>query len=197
MALHAGELHCGSASEKFAEPLMKPSQMPGSFRVKSLLGGKSGGTSFLAEDGTARRPRWVLRWLPWRGSGSLREQLRKDIGDLASLSHPALALPVAFGIEAETKRAYLLRPYIEGSDILMALQGKAPADLIPWMGAATEALSILHRAGVSHGNLKTSNVLVPKGALFARTLRGPRVVLCDPACWPAESSPGVISSDLA
>ncbi|MBI4605504.1 MAG: AAA family ATPase, partial [Planctomycetes bacterium] len=160
-----------------------PKPEPG-IRILGLLGRRPGGASFLAaEGGRGRRPRWVLRWLPRSVAGPA---LRADLADLASLSHAALALPVAFRTDPETRRAYLVRPYVDGCGIGTALEGKAPRDLVPWLCAAAEALAILHRAGLAHGSVKPSNLLVPRAALFARAPRGPRVVLCDPSVGPLE-----------
>src|SRR5262249_27489816 len=122
--------------------------------------------------------------------------LREDMGRLATLSHPALATPVSFGIDPETRRGYLLRPYVEGSEILAALRGKAPAEIQPWLLAAASALGVLHRFGILHRNLKPQNFIIPKAALFLRQPRGPGTVLCDAAWWPEREAQATIASDL-
>jgi two-component system NtrC family response regulator len=137
-----------------------------------------------------------LRWLGSASSGSLKGLLRADITSLASLGHPALALPAAFGTDLETGRGYLLRPYIEGSDIVIALQGKTPKEALPWLLQSAEALAILHRLGLLHRNLKASNFIVPRAAIFGRRYQGPRVVLSDPAWWPENDPPSTVPSEL-
>src|SRR5262245_12768263 len=146
--------------------------------------------SFLAsESRRVKRPRWVLKWLPAENMASLREKLRADLTDLLSLTHPALAFPTSFGADGETGRAYLLRPYIEGSEILFATRDKSPAEILPWLLSAAEALGILHRFGFLHRNLKASDLIVPRRALAARSTRRPHVVLCDPAWWAEGKHP--------
>jgi DNA-binding NtrC family response regulator/Tfp pilus assembly protein PilF len=160
----------------------------GRFQVRSTLA--AGSRNYLVtEIGRRGRPAWVLRPLPVPGGSPLREVLRADILDLASLSHPALAMPVSFGRDHPTGLAFVLRRYLEGSEICSATQGLAPRELFPWLIGATEALELLHRHGSLHRNLKPSNFIVPRPALHARSDRGPRVILCDPAWWAEEAKP--------
>src|SRR5262249_37734384 len=145
----------------FSRGPVKPRPLlPRGFRLKSPLGRGPDESSFLAQVGRARRPRWVFRWIGKSATGSLRGVLRDGIGRIATLSHPALATPVSFGIDPETRRGYLLRPYVEGSEILAALQGKAPLEIQPWLAAAASALEILHRFGILHRNLKPQNFII-------------------------------------
>ncbi len=122
----------------------------------------------------------VLKPLPFQGPGPLRNALRPDILDLASLIHETFAPPTSFGTDQEDGRPFLLRPFIDGMEILEATPGMPPARLLPWLVGAAEALAILHRFEFIHGNMKPANLLVPRAAL-ARTPRSPRVVLCDPS----------------
>ena len=103
---------------------------------------------------------------------------------MASLKHPSLALPGAFGWKGPSSEAYILRRFVDGAEIVAALRGTAPKHLFPWIAAAAEALGRLHRAGVLHRNLKPSNLIVPEETLLQRRGLSPRVVLCDPAWWP-------------
>ena len=74
----------------------------------------------------ARRERWVLRWLPEDAIGDLPDgtdgTLRSDIGEIAALRHPALALSRAIGRDWATDRAFLLRSHVEGADSVSALR---------------------------------------------------------------------------
>ena len=190
---------------------MKPGEFIAErFRVCAPLeveGRASGG--FVTDRPRGRRPVWVLKWIPG-STAALRDELRRDVLELATLRHESLALPVRFGLDRERARGFLLRPYVEGSDLFRASQGKAPDEMVPWLLSAAEALGVLHRFGLVHGNVKPSNVLVPHRALFARRARMRRVVLCDPDCRrepaieeasvrPPEREPGdvaTVSSDL-
>ncbi|MGH9363490.1 MAG: AAA family ATPase, partial [Thermoanaerobaculia bacterium] len=112
------------------------------------------------------------------------------------MSHPSLVSPITVGRDARTRRFYLVRPYVEGSDLPHALKGRLPMEMLPWLLAAAEALAILHRFRVAHGNVKLSNLFVPGTALTARSLREPKVILCDPAYWPARAGEIPFTSDL-
>jgi DNA-binding NtrC family response regulator len=136
-----------------------------------------------------KRPRWVLKWLPAESIESLQGKLRADLTDLLSLTHAAFAFPASFGNDTETRRAYLLRPHIEGSEILSATRGKSALEILPWLLSAAEALEILHRLGFTHGNVKASNFIVPRRALASRSRRQPQVILCDPAWWAEGKQP--------
>ncbi|MBI4606285.1 MAG: sigma 54-interacting transcriptional regulator [Planctomycetes bacterium] len=157
--------------------------------ITGPLGSSPRGPTCLASPrrGRVRGPRWVLRCLPGSGAGSLRSLLREDILDLACLRHPSLALPASFGVDPGSGQAFVLRQYVEGADILSAAISR-PGDLVPFLTSAAEALAILHRFGIAHGNLKASNLIVPRKALYSRSPEGPRVILCDPAWWPGEAS---------
>jgi len=136
----------------------------------------------------------VLRWLPETGGPALRSRLRLDILDLASLKHSSLALPCSFSRDPGSGRFYFLRAYVEGSDLASAMMGRAPRDVAPFLTSAAEALGILHRFQIPHGNIKASSFIVPRRALFTRSPDGPKTILCDPAWWPDEQAS--FASDL-
>ncbi|MGH9360449.1 MAG: hypothetical protein ACRD2T_00925, partial [Thermoanaerobaculia bacterium] len=145
--------------------------------------GEHGESLLVREAGRARGRRWALRWLSAGSSGDHREQLRADLLDLACCALPAIVLPARFGVEEATGRGFLLRPYVDGAEIHLAARGATPRQVLRLLAASVEALSGLHRAGFYHGNLKPSNLIVPRGALCARRPGVPRVVLCDAAWW--------------
>jgi DNA-binding NtrC family response regulator/tetratricopeptide (TPR) repeat protein len=164
---------------------MKPGQsIPEGYEIEEILSSGRQGRSFLARP---RRPirggRCVLKILEGTRGIPLTECLREDILDLASLGHPSLALPERFG-SSDEEEDYIVRPFVDGADIVSALRGAPPRDLAPWLAAAAEGLGVLHRAGILHRNLKPSNLMVPRASLPRRRASTPRVVLCDPAWWP-------------
>src|SRR5258705_3190944 len=134
---------------------MKPrSPVAGNLELKDALGDPARPSSFLAgEAGRSGRPRWVLKWIGTENGRPLRHSLRKDIADLSSLAHAALALPTSFGMDPATGRMFLLRPYVPGTEVLSAARGRGLKDLLPWLASAAGALGLLHRSGFVHGNL--------------------------------------------
>ena len=163
----------------------------GDLRLDRPLALRPRGASFLASTrGSGRRSRWVFRWI---GGGNERGSalLRPDFCALCSLSHPSLSLPALLGTDPPSGRHYILRPYVAGSEMLLATRGRSIKDLLPWLVAATDALGIIHRFGFLHRNIKAGNILVTRKALLSSPGSETKVILCDPAWWPEESgSPG-------
>ncbi len=152
----------------------------------------------------ARRERWVLRWLPedaiGHGADRTDGTLRGDIGEIAALRHPALALTRSIGRDWANARSFLLRSHVEGADSASALTGKSVPELLPYLTAAAESLALLHRFGLLHLNVKASNFIVPRAALYGRRKSGPRIVLVDEG-WrehdaSANGEPPTFSTDL-
>ena len=167
-------------------------------KVLGLLGSGPRGPSYLASPpGRPGAAVWVLRWVSPGGAGSLRERLRPDILDLASIEHPSLALPIAFGREPGTGRGYLLRPYVEGAQLASTLRGRPAREVILRLLHAAEPLGILHRFGFAHGNVSLANWIVRGPGSRGRASREPGVVLCDAAWWPARDAAGGAPSPAA
>lgn len=174
---------------RLEEPLTPRNSTIGAYRLKGPLEASPHSSSFLAvERGSGRQSRWVLKYLPLTGGTPLAPAFREDFLDLLSMSHSALAFPTALGCDAERDRSYLVRPYVEGWDILSALRGRSARELIPWLLGAAEALSLLHRFGYLHRNVKPTNLLVPRAALRSSHATGPKIQLSDPAWWPEKDS---------
>jgi DNA-binding NtrC family response regulator/tetratricopeptide (TPR) repeat protein len=158
-------------------------------RLQRPLGRGGRNLHFLAREQRAGQRRlWTVRWLPGT-AGSAAAILRADLCEFLSTSHPALALPERIGHNEDGGRFYLLRRYIPGSDLATATRGLSPRELLPWLLAAAEALAVLHRLRLAHGNLKSANLLVPRAALFRRRPQGPKMILADPAWWPPGPAP--------
>ncbi|MGH9362174.1 MAG: hypothetical protein ACRD2T_09670, partial [Thermoanaerobaculia bacterium] len=100
------------------------------------------GTTFLSGGARrSRRPHQALKWLRGETGGSLRERLREDIAELASLRHDCFALPEALGVDPATGGPFLVRPFVDGLEITAALQARAPREILPFLVAAADALS--------------------------------------------------------
>lgn len=153
-------------------------------RIKEHLASHAHNESYLVtERGRGRRSSRVLKLLPGT-AGPLREWLREDMPQLASLSHAALALPTVFGTSGATGRPCLIRDFIDGDDFLAATRRCRGRKIISWWIAAAEALGILHRFGHLHRNLHAANLIAQWRT--PRRQGKPKVVLCDAAWWPEE-----------
>jgi DNA-binding NtrC family response regulator/tetratricopeptide (TPR) repeat protein len=172
-----------------ANPMKRETEGMAGYRIGGVLGSTPRGATHFAAGPTARS-RGIIKLLPGAGHGPIAPLLRPDFADLASLGHPTLALPVAAGRDPRTGRPFILRPYIPGSEIVRAVEGRLPREIAPLLAAAAEALAILHRSGIAHRNVRPSNLIVPGAVLGSPRAKEPRVVLCDPAWWPEGKEPG-------
>ncbi len=105
---------------------------------------------------------------------SLDEQLEREARALAPLRHPSLA--AVHGTGRHAGRAYLVTERLTGITLQHRLDELSRRDLpmplaeaLDLLGAIAEGLSVLHRAGLAHLDLKPANVMIC----------GDRVVLID------------------
>ena len=164
----------------------EPKGILGSFKIKGILSAGPEVSSYLATDPRGSRGnRWVLKSLELDGlERRPRNRLRRDLVELASLSHISLALPSVFAAEAGSGRISWARRFIDGVELPTVIKGCSPAEAVRWMVLTTEALELLHRFGFLHRSLKPTNFFVPRSVLSTREKGEARVVLCDPAWWP-------------
>ncbi len=160
----------------------------GAYRVLAPIGA-SGAAFLVTERGAPRSVRRILKYVA--GASGPRWRLRSRFLDLLSLDHPSFALPTHLGFDG--RRAFLVRRYVDGAEILAAAAGKPSRRIAAWMLEAAEALEGLHAFGSAHGNLKPSNVLVPA----SRRTEAPQVVLTDPSWSAAEEDAGGSSAPAA
>ncbi|MGH7281993.1 MAG: protein kinase domain-containing protein, partial [Polyangiaceae bacterium] len=137
-------------------------------------------------------PRYEAKWLLGRGGGgevwAVRDRVNGKMlafkvlatgageSEVMALVREAMALSgleglgvprvIAFGTMATDgeKRRYLLRELVEGHSLEEVLEDLALGDWIAPLALASEQLTVLHRAGLLHGDVKPANVIVgPKG----------------------------------
>ncbi|HEY8943002.1 MAG TPA: protein kinase, partial [Polyangiaceae bacterium] len=97
-------------------------------------------------------------------------------------AHPGLPLLVTAGtLDAEGRLAGVAHEYVEGvplSETIAEGGGRHLSELLPLLWAILEALSALHRAGVTHGALHAGNVLVS-----GSSPQSPHVTLLDAGAY--------------
>jgi eukaryotic-like serine/threonine-protein kinase len=79
----------------------------------------------------------------------------------AVAGHPSLIIPSAWGREGDD--FYVVRDYIPGIDLESMIQAGGPLEpelAVLYVAQAASAVAAIQSQGVSHGNLKTSNLLV-------------------------------------
>jgi DNA-binding NtrC family response regulator/serine/threonine protein kinase len=139
--------------------------LPARYRVIRLLGEGGQGRVFEVRD--LQRPGEALA-LKWVGAketnGAAIEALRSEFAVLARLRHPAIARVRDFGRLEGGRGFYLSSELVHGqtlSDWFIAHPPEASwRQAIDLLAQALGALHAIHRAGVHHGDLKPSHLLV-------------------------------------
>lgn len=101
------------------------------------------------------------------------ERLWLEAKLLATLSHPGIVAYLAHGLDLDGQ-AFLAMEWLEGEDLAQRLQGPGLclAEAITLVRGVAEALTVVHRQGIVHQDLKPSN-------LFLRVGQPSRPVLMD------------------
>ena len=79
----------------------------------------------------------------------------------AAAGHPSLIMPRAWGRDGEA--FYVVRDYVPGIDLLSMIQAGGPLEpslAVLYVAQAASAVAAIESQGVTHGNLKTSNLLL-------------------------------------
>jgi serine/threonine-protein kinase len=136
-----------------------------SCRVLSVIGRSARGTTFLAEseDGSPF-PRYVALKILDVGADAVpgaAERLRQVQRKAARVTHPAFAPMLEAGVSVEG-RPYLVYEYVRGLPVLLHSEhhGLDRAARLAVVSAVGAAVALIHRAGLAHGALRPSNVLV-------------------------------------
>ena len=96
------------------------------------------------------------------GEGEVMALVREAMA-LSGLEGLGVPRVIAFGALADSGRRYMLRELVEGQSLESVLD--TPNGL-PWLeplARASEQLTVLHRAGLLHGDIKPANVIVGSG----------------------------------
>ncbi len=115
---------------------------------------------------------WLVTDLLWRTqlslktirSGSHAHALRREFAVLASLAHPSLLRVHDLGCpwpQASAPLWFYTADFIDGVPLLQAARGQRWPFLRSAVLPCLEAVRVLHRAGIRHGDIKPSHVLVP------------------------------------
>jgi len=158
----------------------------GRFEVLSEVGRGGLGIAFLARDRARGGERVALKVVRDLGDAA-RALLEAEYRALARLAHPAVPPAHDVGViravegrppgraaavdpEAADRAISALRPgapfiareFVEGEDLFVATRGRSWDEVRPLVVALARALAAVHARGLTHGDLKPGNVLVPR-----------------------------------
>src|SRR5438105_3568264 len=131
----------------------------GPFTLMDALGAGSMGTVYKAQSKTDNL--WyAVKVLPRRSMWNVRIARRK-VRSFEQCKHPAVIPFVDVGTAGGMH--YLAWPFAEGETLekLVGREGKLPADLVVGIAVQiAEGLEVCHQAGLFHGLLKPSNIMI-------------------------------------
>jgi serine/threonine-protein kinase len=95
-------------------------------------------------------------------AGEGRERFMKEARVVGQISHPSIVALHDMGIEESCSTPYLVMEYIEGQPLERLLEkGSIPFPrTCAWIADVALALSVAHRKGIIHGDVKPANILI-------------------------------------
>jgi serine/threonine-protein kinase PknK len=95
------------------------------------------------------------------GEDEVKALVREAVA-LSALEGLGVPRVLAFGSLRDGRR-YMLRELVEGQSLQVILEEENGPDWIEPLARASEQLTVLHRAGLLHGDIKPANVIVGEG----------------------------------
>lgn len=146
-----------------APPAAPPRRSLGGYALEGVLGTSLNGALYVVEPPSGGR-RVALKVFRTRGVTPALDvaRLLAEAGTLRELSHPNVGPVVGSGVLPDG-RPYVATELLEGESLaeILARSGPLPSELVLTLAEQTlAALSAVHRRGLRHGNLKSSNLIV-------------------------------------
>ena len=110
---------------------------------------------------------YALKLLAEEASEREMAALVREAVALSGLEGLGVPRVIRFGRLPSSRRPYLVREIVEGESLEAVLAGGAdPRQAIEILARAADQLTVLHRAGLLHGDVKPANVIVePEGSV--------------------------------
>jgi len=170
----------------------------GRYQVLETLGTGASSRVVRGYDPLIDRPVAIKLFSPQLARGEARSRFLREARVVGKLSHPFIITLHDIGIEESTSTPYLVMELVEGQSLeKMLTKGSVPfATACAWAAQVAVALSVAHRAGIIHGDVKPANILItpesrPKltdfgMARLASHDNGDTALLGTPAYWCPE-----------
>ena len=136
------------------------SELPSRYEPLARLGKGGGGEVWAVRDRYTRR-KYALKLLASEASDREMAALVREATSLSGLEGLGVPRIVRFGVLPQQGRPYMLRELVEGESLEQLISGGAELErLLESLARAAEQLTVLHRAGLLHGDVKPANIIV-------------------------------------
>jgi transcriptional regulator with GAF, ATPase, and Fis domain len=138
-------------------------ELPQRYEPVRRLGRGGGGEVWAVRDRATGRT-YALKLLAAEASEREMAALVREAVALSGLEGLGVPRVIRFGRLPNSGRAYLVREVVEGDSLeaLLSRRGNARAAL-ETLARAADQLTVLHRAGLLHGDVKPANIIVEPG----------------------------------
>jgi serine/threonine-protein kinase PknK len=133
---------------------------PARYEALRRLGAGGGGEVWAVKDRTSGE-RLALKVLGESASEHEMNALVREAVALSGLEGLGVPRVMRFGRLPGSGRPYLVREIVEGTSLEQLMSGGAPsARILSALATAAEQLTLVHRAGFFHGDIKPANIIV-------------------------------------
>jgi serine/threonine protein kinase len=145
-------------------PLAEGDLVAGRYRIVRMLGEGGMGAVYEAEHGWTRR-RVALKVLrpSLAANDKIVKRFLREARACAKLSHPNLVEVLDMGQDEHDGLLFLAQELVEGESLRQAINGRGPLpprDAVMIGIAIARALSVVHRAGIVHRDVKPDNIML-------------------------------------
>jgi serine/threonine-protein kinase PknK len=138
-------------------------ELPSRYEAVSRLGKGGGGEVWAVRD-RHTGGRHALKMLSADATESEMAALVREAVALSGLEGLGVPRVLRFGRLPGTGRPYMVRELVDGQSLQELIdEGKDPARCLGALALAAEQVTLLHRAGLLHGDIKPANVIVEPG----------------------------------
>ena len=137
-------------------------ELPDRYEPIAQLGKGGGGEVWSVRDRHSGR-KFALKVLAEEASEREMSALVREAVALSGLEGLGVPRVVRFGRLPRSRRAFLVRELVEGQSLEEVMDAGETARALAALARAADQLTVLHRAGLFHGDVKPANIVVEPG----------------------------------
>lgn len=164
----------------------------GRYEILEIIGTGANGRVARAHDPMIGRLVAIKLFPKELASGAARQRFIQEARVVGQLSHPSIITLHDMGIDEATQTPYLVMEFLEGQPLDRILEkGSVPfPKACSWAAEVACALSVAHRKGVIHGDVKPANMLITnEGRVKLMDFGMARLASCDSSATPLLGTP--------